>query len=127
VSKSIEKEWRRNGAPLEAVPGERGRWSFASQSEVLDVAVVASAVNSVAQKMRPMSLEEAQICHEPVCALFYYLLTSYDIDEVLQRSRHDESPFIEQEAEAVQNQLTWESLLPVHKVADQNEEYDEDI
>jgi hypothetical protein len=51
----------------------------------------------------------------------------YAIDKLPRRSRHDEPPFIEQETKAVNNQLAWESLLPVHEVADQNEEDDEDV
>jgi hypothetical protein len=37
-------------------------------------------------------------------------------------SRHDEPPFVQQNAKTIQNQLTWKSLLPVHEVADEDEE-----
>jgi hypothetical protein len=44
-----------------------------------------------------------------------------------QRSRHYEPPLIDQEAHPLNNQLIRESLLPIHKVADQYEEHDEDV
>lgn len=41
-----------------------------------------------------------------------------------QHSRHDEPPLVDQKAESLDDQLAGKSLLPVHEVADENEEHD---
>ena len=46
------------------------------------------------------------------------------IDE---HSRHDESPLVNQKAKPLNDQLGWEGLLAVHKIADQNEEHDKNV
>lgn len=42
-------------------------------------------------------------------------------------SRQEEPPFVQQELKPVQEKLAWEGLLPVHEVADEYEEHDEDV
>lgn len=42
-------------------------------------------------------------------------------------SGHDEAPFVDQDAHAVEDQLAGKCLLAVHKVADEDEEHDEDV
>jgi hypothetical protein len=47
--------------------------------------------------------------------------------DCVNRSRHNEPPFVNQETESVNGQLTRERLLSIHKVADEDEEHDEDV
>jgi hypothetical protein len=43
------------------------------------------------------------------------------------QSWHHEPPFVDQEAESVDGQLARKCLLPVHEIADEDKEHDEDV
>jgi hypothetical protein len=44
-----------------------------------------------------------------------------------EHSWHDESPLVDQEAHALNDQLTRKGLLAIHEVADEDKEHDEDV